>query len=150
MSRSTLTRTTVVLFATVLLAPTLVSAVLAATTSSDPAKRITPAPVLLEDADAGQIFDMGVAAAAGTLAISSDELVGQLADGASLKQIADARDVGYGTVARAVNDAVSTALAASVANGSLSRQRAEGIRSVLTAWVDAGGQPDGRPTGNPG
>ena len=63
--------------------------------------------------------------------------------------IADAQEVGYGTVARAVNDAVSAALDAAVREVSIRRERADEIRLAVAAWIDAGGQPEAGWVGDP-
>ena len=120
MNRLTMAGMAVVLVGTVLIGGMLVSVALAAT-SSEEAKRTTASVAKsVSDADVGPVFDVGAEAAAATLAVSTDELSSRLAD-ASLKQLADAREVGYGTVARAVNDAVSATLDAAVRGGSLSQ-----------------------------
>lgn len=149
MKRLTRAGTAVVLLATILIGATLVSAAFADTNAPDAAQTASAVSVSPRDADVEPFFDVAAEAAAGALAVSSDDVSGQLADGASLKTIADAQEVGYGTVASAVNDAVSTALDAAVREESISRQRADEIRFAVAAWIDAGGQPEAGWFGDP-
>jgi len=149
MKRFTRAGTAVILLATVLIGATLVSAVFADTNAPEatqPASEVSVSPL---DADVEPFFGVAAEAAAAALAVSADEVSGRLADGASLKTIADAQEVGYGTVARAVNDAVSAALDAAVREASISRQRADETRSAVAAWIDAGGQPEAGWVGDP-
>ena len=138
-NRFTRAATALILVGTLLIGGTLVSVAFADTLSPEATPAVTAS---LHDADSRALFDVAADAAAAALAVSSEDVAGRLADGASLKTIADAQEVGYGTVARAVNDAVSTALDAAVREESLSQQRADAIRLAVTAWIDGGGQPD--------
>lgn len=142
MNRLTMAGFAVVLVGTMLTGGTLVSVALAATGSEDVKRMAEAAAKSVTDADASPIHAVAAEAAATTLGTSAEELASLLADGASLKLIADGREVGYGTLARAVNGAVATALGAAVESGSLSERRADEIGSVVADWIDHGGQPD--------
>lgn len=142
MNRLTLTGSAVVLAGTMLAGGMLVSVALAATGSEDVKRMTESAAKSVTDADASPIHAVAAEAAATTLEMSAGELSSRLADGASLKLIADGREVGYGSLARAVNDAATAALDAAVKSGTLSQWRADEIRSAVTAWIDRGGQPD--------
>ena len=64
-----------------------------------------------------------VGAAAGALHLTSDQLVAKLKAGQSLKQIAQAQNVDYVTVSKAVHDAAKTDLDKLVADGKLNQDR---------------------------
>lgn len=142
MKRFTLITRAVVLVGTVLIGGTLVSAVLAATISPDATATPASPAASLSNADLNPAVDAATRAAADALAMAPAELSGRLANGSSLKEIADEVEVGYGTVARAMADAVSETLDSAVGDGSLTPQRANQIGFEVTSWIDAGGQPD--------
>ena len=145
-ARFTRAATAIILLSTLLIGATLVSAAFADTNAPDATSAVSVSP---NDAEVRPFFGVAVDAAATALAISTDDVSGQLAQGASLKTIADAQEVGYGTVAGAMNDAVSAALDAAVRGESLSRQRADEIRLAVAAWIDGGGQPNTGGFGEP-
>jgi uncharacterized protein YidB (DUF937 family) len=64
-----------------------------------------------------------VGAAAGALHLTSDQLVAKLKGGQSLKQIAQAQNVDYATVSKAVHDAAKADLDKLVADGKLNQDR---------------------------
>jgi hypothetical protein len=142
MNRLTTTAPVAVLLSTMLVGGMLVSVALAATGSEDVKRLAESAAKNVSDANAGPIFDVAADAASATLGISTEQLESRLGDGASMKQIADDREVGYGSVARAANDAVAAALDAAVRGGTLSRERADELALDVAAWIDRGGQPD--------
>lgn len=142
MNRLTLTGSAVVLAGTMLAGGMLVSVALAANASEEVERLTRSAAKTVTDADSSPIHAVAAEAAASALGVSAEELRSRLADGASLKLVTDVREVGYGTVARAVNEAAAAALDAAVEGGSLSQGRADEIRSAVAAWIDRGGQPD--------
>lgn len=149
MHRMTLAWTAVVLVITVLIGGRLVSEVLAATDPAGSTRTTQSVAAHLSDADVGPVFDLAADAAASALEVSTDDLLVQLADGRSLKEIADSRETGYGAIARAVNGAVSATLDAAVRQGSMGERRAAQVRAGVATWIDAGGQADSGWFGEP-
>jgi hypothetical protein len=149
MNRSTIAGPAAALVAAVLIGSSLVSVALAATGPAETAPTTSVVADSLHASDIEPVFDVAAEAAAAKLDVSADFLASWLAGGSSLKQLADARAVGYGTLARGVNTAVNELLAAAVARGSLESQQATEIRFAVAGWVDRGGQADtgwfGRP-----
>ena len=137
MNRLTISGTALVLAATVLTGGTLVSVALAATIAADPEPVESAGAVPLSDGDLHLARDVATRAAAAALDLSTGDLSDRLAAGTSLKQIADAQGVGYGSVARVVNDAAAARL-----DEQLGGKRAEAAAGVVADWIDAGGQPD--------
>jgi uncharacterized protein YidB (DUF937 family) len=64
-----------------------------------------------------------VGAAAGALHLSSDQLVAKLRGGQTLKQVAQAQNVDYATVSKAVHDAAKADLDQLVTDGKLTQER---------------------------
>ena len=149
MHRMTLAWTAVVLVITMLIGGRLVSEVLAATGPAASARTTQSVAARLSDADVSPGFDLAAYAAASALDVSTDDLLAQLADGRSLKEIADSRETGYGAIARSVNGAVSTTLDAAVRQGSMGERRAEQVGADVATWIDAGGQADSGWFGDP-
>lgn len=79
-------------------------------------------------------------AAADALNLSSAELLGKLADGSSLEEMAGDQGVAYDTVKSAVMDALQADLDAAVAEG-LDQERADTIADRVQTWLDDGGKP---------
>lgn len=149
MNRSTIAGPAAALVAAILIGSSLVSVALAATGPAETAPTTSVVADSLHASDIGPVFDVAAEAAAAKLYVSADFLAAWLADGSSLKQLADAREVAYGTVARAVTTAVEDVLAAAVARGSLDEQHTTEIRFAVTGWIDRGGQPESGWFGNP-
>lgn len=78
-------------------------------------------------------------AAADVLGIGSDELIGQLADGATLEEVAEGQGVDYQAVKDGVTAAVQADLDAAVAEG-LDQDRADAMLERVRTWLDEGGE----------
>jgi hypothetical protein len=78
-------------------------------------------------------------AAGGALGLGSDELIGRLADGASLEEIASDAGIDYDALKDTVLAAVQADLDAAVAEG-LDRERADAMVDRIQAWLDEGGE----------
>lgn len=78
-------------------------------------------------------------AAADVLGIGSDELIGQLADGGSLQEVAEGQGVDFEAVKDGVLAAVQADLDAAVAEG-LDQERADAMLERVQAWLDEGGE----------
>jgi hypothetical protein len=86
-------------------------------------------------------------AAAQALGLDSAELMGQLAGGDSLQEIARNQDVSYDTVKTATIGALRADLDAAVAEG-LDQERADTVLEHVQTWLDEGGEPGfGRSSG---
>ncbi|MGH2456313.1 MAG: hypothetical protein ACRDHD_08665 [Candidatus Limnocylindria bacterium] len=85
-------------------------------------------------------------AAAAALGLDSADLIEQMADGASLEEIAAAEGVTYDTVTSAVIVAVQADLDAAVAEG-LDQDRADAVLERVQSWLDEGGEPGPGPFG---
>ncbi len=137
MNRLTMSGTALVLAATVLTGGTLVSVALAATTATHARPTTAAAVAGVSDAELRAARAVAVPAAADALDLSTRELRDRLHAGRSLKQIADARGIGYGIIARAVKEATAAEV-----DAELGGRRAEQVAAVVAGWIDAGGQPD--------
>lgn len=149
MNRSTIAGTAAALLAAILIGSSLVSVALAATGPAETAPTTSVVADSLHPSDIGPVFDVAAEAAASKLDVSAEFLAAWLADGSSLKQLADAREVAYGTLARGVIVAVNDLVAAAVVRGSLEPQHANEIRSAIAGWIDHGGQPESGWFGSP-
>lgn len=78
-------------------------------------------------------------AAAEALDLESAELIDQLADDGSLKDVADAEGIDYEGVKTAVLDAVRADLDAAVAEG-LDQDHADAMLERISTWLDEGGE----------
>ncbi|HYN63062.1 MAG TPA: hypothetical protein VES36_00540, partial [Candidatus Limnocylindrales bacterium] len=78
-------------------------------------------------------------AAAGALGLDSAELMGQLAEGNSLEEIAGTQDVAYDTVKSATIAALESDLDAAVDQG-VDQVRADSVVQRVQTWLDEGGQ----------
>ena len=83
-----------------------------------------------------------VDAAAAALDLTPAELTAKLRSGDSLKEVADAADVDYATVAGAVTAALDKALADAVAAGDLTQARADAVREHIAGEITGGTWPD--------
>lgn len=79
-------------------------------------------------------------AAADALGLDSAALLGELADGSSLEEVAGSQDVAYDTVKTAVTDALQEDLDEAVAEG-LDQERADMVMLRVQTWLDEGGEP---------
>jgi hypothetical protein len=80
-----------------------------------------------------------VEAAAGALGLGSDDLIGRMAGGESLQEIATDEGVDYEALKDTVIAAVEADLDAAVAEG-LDQERADAMLDRIRAWLDEGGE----------
>jgi hypothetical protein len=80
-----------------------------------------------------------IEAAAGALGLGSDDLIGRMADGESLEEIAADEGVAYDALKDTVVAAVEADLDAAVAEG-LDQERADAMLDRIRAWLDEGGE----------
>jgi hypothetical protein len=80
-----------------------------------------------------------IEAAAGALGLGSDDLIGRMADGESLEEIAADEGVAYDALKDTVVAAVEADLDAAVAEG-LDQERADAMLNRIRAWLDEGGE----------
>jgi hypothetical protein len=78
-------------------------------------------------------------AATDAMKIDRATLFSRMAGGDSLKDVAADQGVDYGTVTKAVLDALDADLKAAVDNG-LSQDRADAVRERVATWLNAGGE----------
>ena len=79
-------------------------------------------------------------AAADAIGLDSDELIGEIADGTSLEEIAESNGVDYEAVKASIIAAVEADVDAAVAEG-LDHERADAMLERVQAWLDEGGAP---------